>query len=207
MAWWHLVGLLGCVDGGLSPAGGRDARDTDGDTDFVGETDTDLDVETDSPSVKWPDPFGSLDVDHCQQAENYDPNVASATTYYVGEFTLDDNGVAGTETWVLYANDTWAQTLGAPKCEAVWEMSGAKAAPVSCDICDFSVEFSATLSSSNCPPGVTSGKESFNVQYDVWLMGSGVAKVYFAESGNELGAWHWNDDGFSYVTDPACELL
>jgi hypothetical protein len=203
--------LMGC-DSVLKPLGPDFDTDSDADTDADTDTDdtdtnADTDTDTDDTDFTMPDPFGSMEIDWCQQQAQYDPEVPTATRYFVGDFTIFGDKVEGLETAIYFVNDALATSMGAPKCEAIWGAAGSTDLPLNCSKCDFSVALDAQLSNSDCPASFTSGQETFSVVYDVALAENNECIVYFGESGTTLGEWYHHNDRFIYRTEPTCVVF
>ena len=157
----------------------------------------------DLPSV-WDD----HDEDHCEGGE-YD-DVPGATSYFLGEFTKDDDTWGGTEYWVLYANDVWAEADNGQDCQIAWTVQLTETDPSACSVCEYGLEGGATidLSKTTCSQeGLWSGEENVQLSYDVNDDGV-TATFYFSGSGTYLGEGHSNGDGaLNYLSDPQCDYF
>jgi hypothetical protein len=121
--------------------------------------------------------------------------VAGATSYFIGNFDITGEEVAGAEQWVLRANSAWAAE------------GGADCAPTeTCGSCDYSLDIDASLDASrtDCEDDLWTGDEQFSNTYNVKLTESGDATFYFAGSGDVLAAGTGSSSGARYVTESTC---
>lgn len=160
-----------------------------------------------------PDLFGELaGIDHaCEDAPEYRPDVSTATSYWIGEFEIDDcDNVTGTETWVLFANPEWIEN-GGYDCQIVWSVSGTRHEPTQKG--DYGLTLTATVDElrSDCPEDASStpiyvGDTEMALAYDVAVSGD-TSVVTFAGSGNLVGEGHANGGRVSYLSDLFCLLF
>ena len=73
-----------------------------------------------STSPQLPSLLGDADLGSCDELDG--AAHPGATSYYLGEFEGGDGTWLGTETWLLYANETW-ESDGQGDCEVVWDVS------------------------------------------------------------------------------------
>ncbi|MBN2799587.1 MAG: hypothetical protein JXX28_10605 [Deltaproteobacteria bacterium] len=187
----------------LGCSGGREAVDPDGDSDTDSDSDTDTDTDTDT-DVDSLDPWSVMEHNpDCDAFEDY--ALAGGTSYFWGEYTKQDEEVAGHEAWYIFANPSLVAT-GQDDCEIHWNMLGEVGDPITCTTCDFSVSVHAAISAADttCPRGLWEGEEEWDAQYDVRLVGDGTSHFYFASSGDMIGQWYAEGDWFSFLTEPAC---
>lgn len=151
------------------------------------------------------DPFEELDFEACSDALVPD-ETSIATTYFVGEFTIVDDLVLGTETWTMEFDAEAQDDLGQERCRSVWSITGAVASPGACVACDFSFDLIAALGPSDCPEFLTSGFELMEPRYDVDPRGGAVTFTHW-ETGNYLGVGEHRGNRYTYVTDVDCKLL
>jgi len=131
--------------------------------------------------------------------------IPGATSYFLGDFSISNKVVTGTERWALLANDAWKRT-GSDDCVATWSVSGTAAEPTAtCGSCDYSLDITASLdvSLTTCPKELWEGDEQFAVTYNVKLI-DGSSIFYFASSGNELATGTGSAAGASYLTESTC---
>jgi len=134
------------------------------------------------------------------------PGNAGADTYFVGDFTVSDSLVTGSESRVLYANAKW-QALSGADCAIRWTMSGTVGGASACGRCDLVVNVQATpdITGSNCPDTMMDADaRPFSVGYAVERLDGGNVRVYFAKSGKLLGEGFHDGDRFNYVTAHKC---
>lgn len=159
-----------------------------------------------------PDPLSELSgVEHvCEDAAYYDPDVPTATSYFLGEFHLDDCGnLRGSETWILFANARWAET-GGGDCRVVWDLTGARGEPQG--VGDYSVSFTATVDPgrTDCAEDLWEDEVTFDQTYDVRVDEAGASTVYWvggALDGTVLGTGAGNGNHFTWVSDVSCKLF
>ena len=176
--------------------------DADGDADSDADSDADADSDTDADTDTLPDLSQGLDQDYCDSAAGKE-DWAGATSYYLGLYDWDSaTAFSGKESWLLYATSEWS----AGDCVLVWDVSGTKGDTDACGACDYGLAISATLDATNttCSEAITSGEETWSSNYDVAEGGDGTIDVFFASSGNPLGAGYANADGLTWVSDRSC---
>lgn len=158
------------------------------------------------------DPFAALDgIEHqCESAVYYNPDVPTATSYFVGEFHSDDCGnVLGRETWVLYANPEWI-SRGGGDCRVVWDVIGSRAEAVNAG--DYSISFSAAVNvaETTCLEDLYEAEMTFDQSYDVQVDATGGSTIYWVGGqldGQVLGRGNGNDNHVTYVSDVNCKLF
>jgi hypothetical protein len=67
-------------------------------------------------------------------------NAVAADSWFVGDLTVADGKISGTERWVLHANEAW-KARGGKDCHVDWRVSGDASAP--CDDCTISLRVHA----------------------------------------------------------------
>lgn len=197
--WLLALGIAAC-DGA-----GNGEGDTDDDTDTTGP---------DGPGLDGlPDLFATLAgrTHACEDQPLYNPDVPTATTYWIGEFTFDSEGVVfGTETWVQYANPRWIE-VGGHDCQIVWSVGGYKDERVNRGHYSLHLQGTVDLSKTDCPTdaaGTTiyEGTETFTVVYDVTTLEDGTAEFHFAATGTALATGYHNANAVNYITGMKCNL-
>lgn len=155
-----------------------------------------------------PDPWATVEGhEHdCEDQPLYDPDVPTATSYFVGEFHFDECGtVYGKETWVLYPNQRWLDT-GGKQCQVVWSVTGTKEERVT--IGNYSLNLGMTVdeAASDCTDiPYFDYEDVFAVVYDVAVQGD-ASTVYFT-SGTVLGEGTANNNHVTYVSGMNCKLF
>jgi hypothetical protein len=137
---------------------------------------------------------------------------AGADQHYVGHWAVGEDGViTGTEKRVLFANPKWRQTRGPDRkmgadCVVVWDITGHKAAPITCTGCTFSVQFEARVNydKSTCPKRLVNEGAYRTGQYDVSLKSDGTTAVYFSRTGKPFATGKHNTTSFNYMTAHGC---
>lgn len=164
---------------------------------------------TSGPWYGLPDPWAVMDPNHCQAAGYYDAALPIAVSYFVGNVTVVHGGVAGTETWSLFFNAAAQSAMGVSECRVVWAVTGDEQATGMCDTCTFGMSLHAEVdvADTTCPRSLWEDALDFEVTYDVLADPSGLSTVFFATSGNVLGAWYWRGDRYTYLTPPGCVIL
>ncbi|MCB9685879.1 MAG: hypothetical protein H6735_12630 [Alphaproteobacteria bacterium] len=142
----------------------------------------------------------------CEDGAYYNPDVPTATSYFIGEFHWDECGtVFGKEIWVLYPNDTWSD-LGGRECQVVWRASGVKEERVS--IGNYSLNLSMVVDEDATTCADIKDfeyEQAFTIVYDVVVQGSD-STVYFT-SGTKLGEGSVNNNHVTYVSGVNCKLF
>ncbi len=183
---WVALALLGCDNGmGL---------------------DTSLNKPGDSCVVH--DPVESLaGIEHaCEQADLYDPNIATATSYFLGDFTINaDDSVEGLETWVLYANPRWIEE-GGGDCQIVWDAEGVVGKPVNKGDINIALEYSINTNRTDCPEAIYRGSETFEQDYDI-VTRNCESKWFFPDTGTKLGDGGFKDVRVTYASGLDCLLF
>ncbi|MCA9489545.1 MAG: hypothetical protein KC621_06465 [Myxococcales bacterium] len=186
----------------LAACNGSDKDGTDG-------TDTSYTFECEVPDAyDLGDPMDAVDGhEHdCEDAVYYNPDVPTATSYFIGEFHFDECGtVFGKETWVLYPNQTWSD-LGGHECQVVWRASGVKEERVA--IGNYSLNLSMVIDEAETTCSDIKDfeyEETFTIVYDVVVQG-GDSAVYFT-SGTKLGEGRVNNNHVTYVSGVNCKLF
>ena len=143
-----------------------------------------------------------MDEEYCYDAQ---PNVAGATSYFVGTYIIDSNGWFGREQWILHPTPDWTSTNG-ETCYVTWETTASEIDIAGCQNCDFGLDVSATINrqQTDCPEGLwEESEEQWQEQYDVYIDGS-ESIVYFQGSGDEVGQGYSNDTAVNFISSPSC---
>ena len=143
---------------------------------------------------------------YCDDSEFSDQ--PGAVTYFLGEYEKKGETWEGTEYWLLYANDAWAEADSGVDCQIAWTVQLSETDVSTCSVCDYGLAGGATidLSKTTCgQEGLWEGLENQTLSYDVDDTGT-TATFYFATSGNYLGAGYSNGGGaLNYLSDPQCD--
>jgi hypothetical protein len=144
-----------------------------------------------------------------------------ADGYFVGDFTLAEGRVTGTETWYLFANDAWKRA-GGRDCSITWTVKGTVDAPSpKCPACARSIRFVAEpdVASSACPAELLTGRiapsgdrvgaeaRTFQQQYDLRAEPDGTVVFQFASTGRELGRGPSDGDRVTYLSGHQCKFF
>ncbi len=158
-----------------------------------------------------PDPRSAMVPDACSKRAYYDPRAPTATTYYVGDFTVDlRDQVTGRESMHLFFNPAGSAALGGmTECVVVWTTTGAAQAPGACRSCTtgLALRMAVDRALTDCPAGFWAGSSNFTVDYDVDAAASGESTFTFSASGTYLGQWYWEDTRYTYLSDDLCTLF
>lgn len=198
MGSWKVVAVVA-----LAACNGKDAGTTTDGTSYSFECEV-------SEPADLGDPFDPIDGEEhaCEDAVYYNPDVPTATTYYVGEFHMDDCGtVMGRETWVLYPNDTWAE-LGGEQCRIVWAVSGLREDRVTIGNYSLNLTMTEIEDESDCddiPDFQDLYDPTFSVTYDVATAGD--ASTFYFMSGTVLGTGEANANHVTYTSEVNCKLF
>lgn len=142
-------------------------------------------------------------------------DAVAADSWFVGDLTVADGQITGTERWVLRANEAW-KAHGGKDCQVDWRITGTATPP--CDDCTIAlkVHAEADRASSDCPSELVYGRKTeqgkvvgaeandFDTRYDVIVKG-GVATVKFASNGREVGTGKWESGHLTYVSHHQCK--
>lgn len=152
------------------------------------------------------------------QCEN---GATGADGWFVGDFTIADGRVTGTETWYLFANDAW-KGKGGRDCSLAWTVSGTVDRPSpKCPACERSIRFVAEpqTASSDCPAELLHGRvaptgervgaeaRSFQQQYDLRTEADGTVVFQFASNGRELGRGPADGARVTYLSGHQCKFF
>lgn len=185
----------------LAACNGDDKGATDGSTSYTFECEVLDPYDLDDPM----DEIVGHEAD-CEEGAYYNPDIPTATSYFVGEFHFDECGtVYGKETWILYPNDKWTE-LGGQQCQVVWSASGTKEERVA--LGNYSLNLSMVVNEAETTCSAIDDfeyDETFAVVYDVVVQG-GDSAVYFV-SGTKLGEGEVNASHVTYVSDVNCKLF
>lgn len=199
---WMLLWLAACSSPGPEPLDPPGADDTaltgDDDGGDPGHFDDAI-----------PDPWEVMDPGYCATRPYYDPDWSVGTSWFVGDFRFKNGAWIGTETWVLYFNETAASALEIEACQVVWAVSATEQEPESCAACDFGLLVSANLdaTATDCPEGLWIDDQSFTVGYDIMAHSDGTTSFLFASSGNPVGGWYWHGDRYTFLSSPSCMIF
>ena len=203
------VGLFGCDNGGFGNGDGENPNGVDGTQDLE---DPNQDIVYEEVCDGIEDSTGTFQ------------EVAGATRYYIGEFTIsEDDEVTGRETLKILANDKWAEVnpTDGKDCDIVWLVQSGSvdrdAGPASGYRMTFTASISETMTT--CSQAVAEGYytesdgPSFTVSYDVGIDCSTepcTSYVNFVSgdgsTGSELGEGTADDDGLTYTSDASCQF-
>jgi hypothetical protein len=200
---WTLAVLVAC-NRNDKDAVGDDDDDDDDDTSYT------FDCAVSEP-YDLPDPFAPIEGNEhaCEDAQYYNPALAVASAYFVGEFHYDDCGnVRGQETWLLYANPRWVE-LGGHDCQVVWRLDGT-ATPGAGD--DLILDIAAVVDSAatTCGDIVNGAGENFmdfvdasyNESYQLSRVGGDA--TFFFTGGAEFGRGKANANHSNYASSLQC---
>ena len=141
-----------------------------------------------------------------------------AASYFVGEITITDGVIGGTEQWVLFPNEKW-KALGATDCRITWALTGTVTTPAKCQGCDLGLRIHAEpdRASSTCPKELVYGRDAptgqkvggeanpFDVQYDVRRSPDGSAAFHFGSSGAQFATGSHTADRLSFTSNRQCK--
>ncbi len=187
----------------LAACNGKDAGETTDGTSY------EFECEVSEPDDLG-DPFAPIEGHErdCEDGAYYNPAVPTATTYFVGEFHMDDCGnVQGRETWVLHPNETW-RNLGGKQCQVVWAVAGLREERVTVGNYSLNLTMVVDEAESDCddiPDFEETYEQTFSVTYDVADAG-GASTVYFL-SGEVLGTGEANANHVTYTSGVNCKLF
>lgn len=151
------------------------------------------------------------------QCEN---GATGADGWFVGDFTVADGKVTGTETWYLFANAGW-KAHGGNDCSITWHVTGTTDGPSpKCPACTKSLRFTANpdIAGSNCPHELLTGRtaptgekvggeaRTFQMQYDLRPEGDTVV-FQFASNGREVGRGPQVGERYTYVSHHQCKFF
>jgi hypothetical protein len=152
------------------------------------------------------------------QCEN---GATGADGYFVGDFTVVDGKVSGTETWYLFANDAWKKH-GGLDCSITWTVKGTVDGPSpKCPACERSLRFVAEpdVASSRCPAEMLRGRisptgarvggeaQTFQQHYDLRTEPDGTVVFTFASNGRQLGQGPVAGDRVTYLSHHQCKFF
>lgn len=136
-----------------------------------------------------------------------------ATSYFVGEFTIDGDLIYGYEEWVLFANSTWQSASPYPgwDCKVRWDAFGTILPRKTCVGCSHEVSFDLTWNEdrSDCQPAlqqIEGPAGEGNITYYVQARPDGTARFEFP-SGTHLGDGVFGADRAAYVSDSQCTVF
>ena len=160
-----------------------------------------------------PDPLERTDPedDPCEPEKYWDTQ-PGATTFFVGDYTVDSCGVvSGHETWVIHPNAVFAG-LGFTDCSVVWTVDGRFEGPLTEGSHTLSLRLTVDEERSDCKPNgagqnMWDGEENAVVTYAVDLGKEGVASLSFADSGTPLGDGHFNASHLTFVSPASCKYF
>ncbi len=192
--------MLGC---GADKAPSGDTGTPTGDTDpTTGAT------ECAATSDALSDPRDGIAGDEAFCEDNpYLSKVAGATTFYVGDFSVDNCGaVSGIEEWGIYPNSNWTYD----DCTAVWDVTGTLGGPLEAGNIDITMTAEINLFESDCVPDADDqdiwiGFETQELSYNVELAADGTA-TFLLPSGT-LGSGEWNANHLTYLSEPNCKAF
>lgn len=152
------------------------------------------------------------------QCEN---GATGADGWFVGDFTVTDGRVTGTETWYLFANAAW-KAKGGRDCSLTWDVKGTADGPSpKCPACDRSIRFVAEprTAASDCPAALLNGRiaptgdrvgaeaRSFQQHYDLRTEPDGTVVFQFAASGRTLGRGPSDGGRVTYLSGHQCKFF
>jgi hypothetical protein len=160
-----------------------------------------------------PDPFARTDPEEDPCApEKYWDTQPGATTFFVGDYTVDSCGVvSGLESWVIHPNAVFAN-LGFSECTVVWTVDGRFEGPLTAGQHTLALRLTVDETRSDCRPNAVGqnmwdGEEMAVVTYTVELSESGTASLAFAETGTPLGDGHFNASHLTFVSPASCKYF
>ena len=154
------------------------------------------------------DPTAQLaGIEHaCEDAALYNPDIATATSYFVGDFTIADDGtVSGQEKWLLYANPRWLE-VGGGDCQVVWNAVGEVGDPANVGDLNIDLSYSLHNGSTDCPRDLYAGSENMRQDYDISTRAC-ASTWFFSQSGTELGSGGYSGSRITYVSGLDCLLF
>jgi hypothetical protein len=193
-----------------------------GDADKPGTSTSGDDDDDNGCAVTDPDTLPDLTlelagIDHqCEDQPQYNPDVPTATIWYVGDLEIDDCGdITGTEIAYLYPNPRWEELDGFA-CVVTWNLTGSVGDAFNVGNYGLQLEASVDPFNSTCPEDDNeltfySGFEFMNLNYDVVESGDGTLSVHFGEgqrAGEEVALGHFNANHITYRTSSVqCALF
>ena len=142
-----------------------------------------------------------MEPDYC---ENVQPDVAGATSYFMGTYLLDSNGWRGTEQWILHPTSSWTATHG-ETCYVTWEIVATETDVTGCPNCDLSLDVSGSLNrqETDCPDGLWENEEQWSTTYNI-LVDNTQAIFYFQSDGDMVGEGYANSKALSFLSEVSC---
>lgn len=181
-----------------SPSFGSKIGTFEGDDNSLDVNGSDEDFFTQSG---LPDLRDEMDSTYC---ENVQPNVAGATSYFLGTYVQKTEGWVGKEQWILHPTSDWTATNG-ETCYVTWEVAASETDIAGCPNCDFALDVSASINrqETDCPEGLWEQEEQWTTLYDVMINGSD-ASFYFQSSGDLVGYGYSNSTAASFLSEVSC---
>ncbi|MFT4624862.1 MAG: hypothetical protein ACI8PZ_003525 [Myxococcota bacterium] len=144
--------------------------------------------------------------------EKYWDTQPGATTFFVGDYTVDTCGaVSGEEAWVIHPNATF-QAVGGKDCVVWWDVDGRFEGPLVEGTHTLSLRLTVDTERSDCPPNgggrfIWDGEEMVVATYSIELTKDGEANFSFSETGTPLGAGRFNASHVTFTSPSSCKYF